>query len=333
NPLRLGTIVPNQQRYNEHKDAYRRQRNHFRSNPRALLELEAWRKCDNNYDYQLLNQGGKAFVPASLVGGGLSGYAPWAKADTFFSEYELHYPSSLILSESDHSYIIGNKASYDGRQYPLALTEKRPEGQGYCHTLVIPKTRIYNVVDPLATENHCFVLKELRDHFFKFWSNEINRDAVLARARKALEERESALVHKGPRHPQYTQSVSNAVFSDFERMKSVFRLLKAEDFVLGFHVFPENSIGHLHMHVFPHDNYFREHSTKDYDYKTVPLQAILDVEEEDEATSAEELVDLTADSSSSDGKVPLNGELPSNAEVPSNTEVPSNAFVAVNKSG
>lgn len=110
-------------------------------------------------------------------------------------------------------------------------------------------------------------------------------------------------------------------------MKSVYRLLKAEDFVLGFHVFPENSIGHLHMHVFPHDNYFREHSTKDYDYKTVPLQAILDVEEEDEATSAEELVDLTADPSSSDGKVPLNGELPSN------TEVQSNAFVAVNKSG
>lgn len=110
-------------------------------------------------------------------------------------------------------------------------------------------------------------------------------------------------------------------------MKSEFLGLKAEsDFLLGFHVFPENSIGHLHMHVFPHRDYFREFSTKDYDYKTVPLQAILDVEkeeeeEEEEAMSAKEVVDLTADSSSSDGKVPLNGELP------------SNAFVAVNKSG
>ncbi|CAO1605339.1 hypothetical protein XANCAGTX0491_008860 [Xanthoria calcicola] len=259
---------------------------------------------------------GKAFVHASLVGKGTEGFKPWAKADTYFSEYAEHYPASLILSESDHSYIIGNKASYDGRQYPLALTEKRPEGQGYCHTLVIPKARVYNVVDPLATRDHCFVLKELRAHFYDFWSKMKNREAMLARAHDALKERESALIHKGPRPAAYTDAVNAAVFSHFQRMKPAFLQLKAEeDFIFGFHVFPENTIGHLHMHVFPHDNDFREYSTRDYDYKTVPLQAILDAEGEDQSASAKS----TSSSASAEAQSTTRDES-------------SNGFSAVNKS-
>ncbi|KAL8865301.1 MAG: hypothetical protein Q9198_009387, partial [Flavoplaca austrocitrina] len=199
-------------------------------------------------------------------------------------EYNVHNASHLILSESEHSYIIGNKASYDGRQYPLPPNAKRPEGQGYCHTLVIPKTRIYNVVDPLATENDCFVLKDLYEHFQRFWlaNSSINRRLILHRARKVLDERDTALVNgKTPRPPEYTDSVRNAIFTDFDRMQYEFQVLKISDFLFGFHVFPDNSIGHLHMHVFPHNSRFREYSTKTYDHKTVPLQAILEVEAED----------------------------------------------------
>lgn len=64
-------------------------------------------------------------------------------------------------------------------------------------------------------------------------------------------------------------------------MKLQFERLKEDDFLFGFHCFPENSIGHLHMHVFPHGEQFREFSTKEYDWKTVPLQAVLEVEKED----------------------------------------------------
>lgn len=134
---------------------------------------------------------------------------------------------------------------------------------------------------------------------------------MLARAHEALKERKSALIHKGPRPAEYTDAVNANVFSDFERLKPVFLQLKAEeDFIFGFHVFPENSIGHLHMHVFPHHDDFREHSTKTYDYKTVPLQAILDVEEEDQSAKS-----------------------PSSAEAQSTSdEESSNGFQAVNKS-
>lgn len=137
---------------------------------------------------------------------------------------------------------------------------------------------------------------------------------MLARAHAALKERESALIDKGPRPTEYTDAVNKAVFLKFQRMISVFKQLKAEeDFIFGFHVFPDNTIGHLHMHVFPHDNSFREYSTKIYDHKTVPLQAILDVEDEDQRPK----------SSSSAS---------SSAEPQSTQDESSNGFQAVNQS-
>ncbi|KAL8850413.1 MAG: hypothetical protein Q9221_004645 [Calogaya cf. arnoldii] len=228
------------------------------------------------------NHSGKAFIPAGLIGKGPPDYLEWKKADTFFSEYELHNPRSHILSESEHSYIIGNNASYDARQYPLPPTDKRPEGQGYCHTLVIPKERVYNAADPKATENDCFVLKELRDHFIKFWSRDSNKHAMLARAEQVLENRHNILTQSDQqRSVEYTPDVARKVMDDFGFLQHEFLKLDAENFIFGFHVYPENSIGHLHMHVFPIEAMFRWCSTRTYDYKTVPLQAILDVEEED----------------------------------------------------
>lgn len=78
-----------------------------------------------------------------------------------------------------------------------------------------------------------------------------------------------------------TDLVRTAIFTYFKSMQSSFLALNNDDLVFGFHVFPNNSIGHLHMHVFPHNNTFREFSAKIHDLKTVPLQAILDVEDED----------------------------------------------------
>ncbi|KAL8726833.1 MAG: hypothetical protein Q9166_006449 [cf. Caloplaca sp. 2 TL-2023] len=270
--LRYGRIAPTEEAFQACKDHYRQRRDNFRLDPRSASELLAWKRGVDDYDYQLL-------------------YLPYSKSGTFFSEYAIHNPPSLILSETSHSYIIGNTASYDGRQYPLAPTGKRPEGQGYCHTLVIPKTRIYNVVDPDATTSTCFILKEMCTHFLRFWATEEGKLAILTRARKAIEDRDNALINGNSERPsEYDNLTRNAVFKDFERKQHEFMRLRGEDdFLFGFHVFPENSIGHLHMHVFPHDNSFREWSTKDYDYKTVPLQAILEVEEEDVRDGANQM--------------------------------------------
>ncbi|KAL8683544.1 MAG: hypothetical protein Q9186_000456 [Xanthomendoza sp. 1 TL-2023] len=269
--VKYGTVAPTKERFEEHKAQYRRQRDTFRADPRSSVELSAWKRVDNGFNYQLLNQSGKAFVPPALVG------KQYQASDTFFSEYALHNPSSLILSSSTHSYIIGNMASYDGRQYPLAPTEKRPEGQGFCHTLVIPRERVYNVVDPDATANDCFLLKEMRAHFIRFMSTDGGKAALLARAKKALTDQDRKLTFAKD-NDAYTSEIRQAVYADFDVGSRIFMKLKQDDFIFGFHVFPENSIGHLHMHVFPSWEALREWSTRDYDYKTVPFEAIMEVE-------------------------------------------------------
>ncbi|KAL8798802.1 MAG: hypothetical protein Q9182_006374 [Xanthomendoza sp. 2 TL-2023] len=249
---RYGIVAPNKDRFDEHKAQYRRHRDDFRAHPRSLLELAAWKRADDSSDYQLFPS---------------------------LAEYALHNPKGLILSKSDYSYIIGNMASYDSRQYPLALHQKRPEGQGFCHTLVIPRDRVFNVVDPDATANDCSLLKEMYSHFTSFLSSDGGKETLLRRARQALLTQDAKLLESND--SAYTTAVRNAVFADFAASSSEFMKLEPEDFIYGFHVFPDNSIGHLHMHVFPSRDSLRQWSTKSYDHKTVPLQAILEVEKED----------------------------------------------------
>ncbi|KAI4182299.1 MAG: hypothetical protein L6R41_006064 [Letrouitia leprolyta] len=305
---RYGSIAPTESRFEELKQHYRILRDNFRADPRSAVELEAWKRQDNDFNYELLNGNKKSFIPPGLVGKNSPGGTVWAATDTFFSvsnqplsliipetplsssspakkkEYALHNPPSLILSESPHSYIIGNLASYDSRQYPSAPANKRPEGQGFAHTLVIPKSRIYNVVDPAAVAKSCFILKELRTHFINFWNHTPDgRAKILARTKMAMDSQDQKLLSdpESPETPIY-ESVRGDVFRQFEEQGGRFGELNVEeDFLFGFHVFPDNSIGHLHMHVFPHGEGLREWSTKEYDWKTVPLQAVLEVERED----------------------------------------------------
>ncbi|KAI4129775.1 MAG: hypothetical protein LQ338_002085 [Usnochroma carphineum] len=277
---RYGDIAPTQQRFEALKNHYRKLRDDFRAHPRALLELEAWKNKDENFEYRLLNGNQKSFIPPTLVGKESYNGAIRGKTDTFFSEYEKHNHPDLILSESNHSYIIGNLASYDSRQYPEAPAGKRPEGQGFAHSLVIPKARVYNVVDPAATANGCALLREMQAHFISFWQQHGGKAKLLARAKRAVDDQDAKLLSHGSR-PVY-ETVRDDVFHHYESTKLDFSNLVAPgDFLFGFHVFPDNSIGHLHMHVFPHADGFRAFSTREHDYKTVPLEAILEVEEED----------------------------------------------------
>ncbi|KAL8710759.1 MAG: hypothetical protein Q9220_004777 [cf. Caloplaca sp. 1 TL-2023] len=267
----------------KHQDHYRMMRDSFQSNPLSSSELAAWRSRDNHYNYHLLNIG-KSFIPSKLIGtiqpGAPKNALPWSRSDTFFSEYLAHNDPNLVLSQTPHSYIIGNEASYDRRHYPCrAITEKRPEGQGFGHLLIIPKSRIYNIVDPAATANNCFILHEMRSHFHHFWEESASGPAsALQRARDSFV---TAVSKMSTAEKSTYQLTRNDIEQYFDASGEEFVRLKAEeDFMMGFHVFPENTIGHLHMHVFPVRDSLRCWSTRDYDYKTVPLAAVLEVEAE-----------------------------------------------------
>lgn len=174
--------------------------------------------------------------------------------------------------------------SYDKRQYPEWLDPKyktrTPEGQGFGHTLVIPRKRVYNIVDPEATANNCALIKEMKDHFRKYWNVPQKRKALLNSITTVFEAQNEKL---GAKDEEEYKATSPPVIEDYHEMAQKFVNLDADDFVYAFHPHPDHSVGHLHMHVFPKDESLRKFSSKEHEKKTIPLEAVLEVEEEDEA--------------------------------------------------
>lgn len=67
----------------------------------------------------------------------------------------------------------------------------------------------------------------------------------------------------------------------YEDMKPQFLALRApQDFVFGFHPFPLNSVGHLHLHVYPRKDGLRVWSSKAHEWKTVEIEEVLEAEGE-----------------------------------------------------
>ncbi len=182
-----------------------------------------------------------------------------------------------------------NKESYDTRQYPIWANDKyipgenTPEGQAFAHILVIPKKRIFNIVDPDATANGGELLKAMRDHFVSFWTKfdglkkDRGPEKILKRVKVVIQERNDILGCKQQDLDLYNTLVGE-VRSTYEEMSKKYATLKVKDFMFAFHPFPQCSVGHLHMHVFPKDDTFRKYSTTRHDKKTIPLDVILKVE-------------------------------------------------------
>ena len=202
-------------------------------------------------------------------------------------EFESHNPSSLILSESQDSYVIGNLASYDARQYPeYKPGEISPEGQGFAHCLVIPRKRIFNIVDPDATANHSALLKEMKEHFVSFWKTEEGYPKLLRRVRSTFDEQNTKLA-SDDRNVKSRENLVSTLTKDFDTLSERLLRCKPDDFEYAFHPYPNNSVGHLHLHVFPKKGDLRTFSTKSHDWKTIPIEAVLEVEEEDERRAVE----------------------------------------------
>lgn len=187
------------------------------------------------------------------------------------------------MSESADSYVIGNKASYDERQYPAWFDTKysrsNPCGQAFGHTLVLSRRRVFNVVDPDATANNCALLREMRVHFLRLWNND--RERVIRRVRLGFDQQNQKLASKEGTFELY-RSLLPRLEADYEKLVTRFRALNDDDFVFAFHAYPDNSIGHLHMHVFPRDDSLRQFSTKKHDWKTISVASVLEAEGKDE---------------------------------------------------
>jgi len=287
------TETQHPQTYSELKSLYRQRRNAFRADPDAMTDLAAWKARDTDHDYKALH----GLVPERMVGDpSTTTTVPFQKCDTWFSEFASHHPSSLILSTSPHSLIIGNRASYDRRQYPPWCDPEyepgvnTPEGQGFGHCLVISRPRVYNIVDPDAVAADCALIKEMRAHFIAFWDSAGGPVRLLRRTRAGFDAQVSKLETRAREHGDAAASLTPYLRTtllprwdtDFRTLSHGFGSVQApRDFEMGFHAFPDMSVGHLHMHVFPRAEGLREYSTKVHDWKTVPIEAVLEVERED----------------------------------------------------
>ena len=178
-----------------------------------------------------------------------------------------------------------NKASYDGRQYfkwsngTYVPGENTPEGQSFAHVLVIPRTRVFSVVDPDATENHGELLIEMKKHFAEFWQGDDGPQKILEGVEATVKDQNNKIL-QGSEKPEDCKGLIVDVENTFKMMAKEYKKLQLDDFVYAFHPFPGISVGHLHMHVFPRADKFRTVSTKRHDTKTIPLDVILEAEKE-----------------------------------------------------
>ena len=150
---------------------------------------------------------------------------------------------------------------------------------------MIPKKRIFNVVDPEATANGCAVLEEMKAHFIDFWERGDGKRKILNRTEQILAERNEMLLASHSAENDYG-TIKSQIYIDFESYKAKFLTLEPKDLIFAFHIYPENSVGHLHMHVFPHNDSLRIHSTKRHDWKTVPIEVVLEAEKESPSQEA-----------------------------------------------
>ena len=98
---------------------------------------------------------------------------------------------------------------------------------------------------------------------------------ILPQVQRVFEEQSRKLANR-----EAYKQILPTIKSDLERLSREFVKLNpiAGDFEFGFHAWPDSSVGHLHMHVFPKRASLRQFSTKAHDWKTIPLESVLEAE-------------------------------------------------------
>ncbi|KAF8892829.1 hypothetical protein CPB84DRAFT_1783645 [Gymnopilus junonius] len=274
--------------YSERKQLFIEKRKAFKQNPQSQGDLKAYECGDNQHNFTVL----KGLIPLSLVGKKTPGGSHvWEKSDTFFTDYKENHPDQ-ILSESDESYVIGNLASHDTRQYlakwdPEGKDRTATAGMSYMHLLVIPKKRIYNAV--ALDDTH--IIDEMMRHFHHFWSTPESADKIIACLDMAVKRRtkaarETLMSHKPDLVDDFDATMKQVEASAQELAANLRECQKSQDdkaLFFGFHPAPEASVAYLHMHTLLPSEEFRQFSTRKHDWKTVPAQVIIDVIEEETA--------------------------------------------------
>lgn len=243
-------------------------------------------KIRHDYSRFWLQPSAVADAEAYLHGNQYHQYSPtderpekWIRGRSHFQRNHLN--KAEILAENDYAVILGNRSSFDASQYPGAPGQA---SMSFIHVLGLSKQQIFNGVS--LTQHNCDIIDKIIQLFESQWGcsdrgNEF-RDKVIgyqmAMFDRQKDRRRAQADHDRAQNPagypveypvecpaEYLDQVSKEAYH-----------LKAKDFNYGLHLWPEQSVGHLHIHIVARPMEMRQYSTFAHDHKTVDARDVRD---------------------------------------------------------
>ncbi|KAI0107660.1 hypothetical protein F4776DRAFT_421471 [Hypoxylon sp. NC0597] len=173
----------------------------------------------------------------------------WIKAKTPFTDWNGHY-----LAANSDVLLIGNQSSFDVAQYP---GEEGKASMSMIHILAIPRARLFNGVS--LGRDTVGIIEEMISLFKSSWDNPEFRRKVVRHQRDAIERRNN----NKPDPEAYKEAVEH-----FLKLEAMIYDLTVDDFTFGLHLWPDNSVPHLHLHILATPGELRQYSTFEHDAKT-----------------------------------------------------------------
>jgi hypothetical protein len=197
----------------------------------------------------------------------------WVQADTIFTT-----PDNKRFDESANAFLIGNYASFDVAQYPDSPGRA---GMSMIHLLALPKAALFNGVS--LDRDNVQIIDEMVALFRNAWPKPEVRQAVLEHQRMAIERQRDAQLAKWEKGLLNTEADKAIIEDGYQAALKHYKELEAridsldfDDFQFGLHIFPDQSISHLHLHIVATPLDLRQYSTSENDMKTKDAYEVRD---------------------------------------------------------
>ncbi|KAI0021831.1 hypothetical protein F4780DRAFT_778352 [Xylariomycetidae sp. FL0641] len=173
----------------------------------------------------------------------------WIVAENPFTHWK-----GPVFSESPQALLIGNRSSFDVGQYK---DNPARAGMSMIHLLCIPKAGIYNGVS--LSHDNVAILEHMADLFRLAWSQPHIRQNVLRHQLLAIERQNTA---------EPDAKAHRRALEHYQALAKKIDRITIGDFGFGLHLYPDHSVGHLHMHIVAMPYAYRKYSTSCHDEKT-----------------------------------------------------------------
>ncbi|KAI1634413.1 hypothetical protein F4809DRAFT_665667 [Biscogniauxia mediterranea] len=226
------------------QDLIRAQHAAFWAQPAASDDVSAYRRASPTHVY-------RAPSPASA--------GRWLAASTPFTRW-----GGDVLAASPAALLVGNRASFDAGQY-AAGPGAGAAGMSMVHLLAIPRAGLFNGVSlrsPSGDVDDVAIVDEMVALFRAAWARLAVRQAVVEHQYAAIQRRQE----EAPDDRAHAEALRH--WRELKRLVLVEDRLGVDDFAFGLHLWPDHSVGHLHMHVLAAPSEFRKYSTSEHDEKT-----------------------------------------------------------------